>query len=81
MQAQTRIDSAGRLVIPAEIRRALGLKSGDKVILSLRKDGLRVLTVPEAVRQAQEWTRRYVPAERSLVEELLEERREESAGG
>lgn len=81
MQVHTTIDGGGRLVIPAEIRRALGLKTGDRVILSLREDGLRVLTVEQAVRQAQAWVRRYVPAERSLVEELLAERREDSALG
>jgi hypothetical protein len=39
---------------------------------------VRLLTQAEAVRQAQALVRQQIPASRSLVEELLAERREEA---
>lgn len=69
----------GRIVVPAEFRRALGLAPGDEVILRLEGGELRVLTRAQAIRRAQETVRRYVPAGRPLVDELLEERRREAA--
>ena len=77
----TRLTNGNRIVIPAAIRRSLGLRVGDSVTLVLEDNGeVRLLTQAEAVRQAQAFVRRHVSKERSLVEELLAERREEVAG-
>jgi AbrB family looped-hinge helix DNA binding protein len=77
----TRIAEGGRLVIPAEFRRSLGLEVGDEVILSLEEGAVRMLTPREVVRRAQRLVRSYVPAGRSLADELVEERRRESRSG
>jgi AbrB family looped-hinge helix DNA binding protein len=77
--ANTRIGEGGRLVIPAEFRKALGMKVGEDVILALADGEVRVFTRAEAMRRAQEQVRRYVPAERSLADELIAERRAEAA--
>lgn len=75
----TKLTDGNRVVIPSSIRKSLGLKIGDAVTLVLQGNGeVRMLTQREAVRQAQQLVRRYVRAERSLVEELLSERREEA---
>jgi bifunctional DNA-binding transcriptional regulator/antitoxin component of YhaV-PrlF toxin-antitoxin module len=66
-------------VIPAEYRRALGIHVGDEVILRLEQGEVRILTPQQAIQRAQELVRQYVPAERSLVDELLGERRAEAA--
>ena len=81
LELRTRIGEAGRLVIPASHRKALGLKTGDEVVLVLEEDELRVMTPQTAVRRAQALVRQYVPRERSLVGELIRERREEVDGG
>ena len=75
----TKLTNGNRVVIPATIRKSLGLKIGDAVTLVLRDNGeVRLLTQTEAIRQAQQLVRQFVPEERSLVEELLMERRAES---
>jgi hypothetical protein len=52
------------------------------VTLVLQDNGeVRLLTQPEAVRQAQALVRQHVAKDRSLVDELLAERREETASG
>jgi AbrB family looped-hinge helix DNA binding protein len=77
----TKLTAGNRVVIPSAIRKSLGLRVGDAVTLVLQNNGeVRLLTQTEAVKQAQALVRQYVPAERSLVDELLAERRIEAAG-
>ncbi len=78
----TRLTNGNRVVIPAAIRKSLGLRVGDAVTLVLQDNGeVRLLTQAEAVRQAQALVRQHVDKNRSLVDELLAERREETASG
>jgi len=75
---KTKIGQSGRIVIPTEYRRRLGLEAGDEVIMHLDDDGLRLYTPAQAVMRAQALVRRYVPEGRSLSEELISERRAEA---
>ena len=76
---KTTISEGGRLVIPAAYRKALGLKPGDEVLLTLEDGEIRVVSTRQAVARAQNLIRRYIPKGRSLSEELIKERREEAA--
>ncbi len=77
----TKLTAGNRVVIPSAIRKSLGLRVGDAVTLVLQNNGeVRLLTQTEAVKQAQALVRQHVPAERSLVDELIAERRIEAAG-
>ncbi len=78
-QTATKVDRHGRIVIPAEYRRALGLREGDPVTVQLDDGELRILTRAQAIRRAQEILAKYVPPGRSLVDELIAERRAEAA--
>lgn len=80
LSVTTRLGTGGRLVIPGRLRRAVGLAPGDEVVIILDDQGLRLLTVAQAVARAQALVRRYVPAGTSLSQELIEERRAEAAG-
>ena len=71
------IDVSGRLVIPAAIRRNLGLMPGASVTLRVAGGELRVVARSEAVKAAQARVRRYVKPGRSLAGELIAERRAE----
>ncbi len=75
----TKIAEGGRLVIPSQYRRALGLETGDEVIVRAVDGELRILTRAEAVKRAQALVRRRVKKGRSLVAELRKERRSEAA--
>ena len=69
----------GRLVIPAEVRTALGLAAGDR--LHLHVSGRRlVLERQQDAAAALRGLAERVPPGRSLVEELLAERRTAAAG-
>ena len=70
-----RIDGRGRLTVPSVIRRELQLETGSAVILTLADGEIRLVSRAEQVRRAQEAVRRYVPAGRSLSQELIAQRR------
>lgn len=74
----TRMTDGNRVVIPAAIRKRLGLQVGDAVTLIMQDNGeVRLLTQTEAIKQAQALVRQFVSPERKLVDELLNERRQE----
>jgi AbrB family looped-hinge helix DNA binding protein len=77
-QVKTKIGEGGRIVIPAEYRQALGLQVGDEVILRLEGRELRIFTLNQAIKRAQELVSRSIPEERSLADELIAERRREN---
>ncbi|MGI8552395.1 MAG: AbrB/MazE/SpoVT family DNA-binding domain-containing protein [Dehalococcoidia bacterium] len=53
---------------------------GDELIVRLEDGAVRHFSVDEAISQAQEAVRRSIPEERSLADELIEERRRELDG-
>jgi AbrB family looped-hinge helix DNA binding protein len=74
----TRMGANGRVVIPSEVREALRLKRGQPLIVVVDDGKILLLTVPEAIRRAQDMVRKYVKPGRSMVKELIRERREEA---
>jgi AbrB family looped-hinge helix DNA binding protein len=75
-ESLTRINENGRVVIPASFRRALGIQSGDTVILRIENDELRITTLRQRLAKAQQLVHKHVPRTTSLVDELIAERRE-----
>lgn len=74
----TRIGPSGRIVIPAEYRKALGVDVGDAVVLRLEEGEIRLFARTQAIRHAQHLIRRHVSAERRLSDELVAQRRDEA---
>jgi AbrB family looped-hinge helix DNA binding protein len=75
-EARMRVNENGRIVIPASFRKALGIQTGDEVVLRVEDDEVRISTVKSRVRQAQKMVRRYLKPGKSLSSELIAERRE-----
>ena len=73
----THLGKGGRLVIPAEYRKALGLEPGDPVVLALEGNAVRLATPRQAVKHAQALVGRYIPENRDLADELIRDRRAE----
>lgn len=68
----------GRLVLPARLRRRLDLKPGDRLIVTVDDSGgFRVVSAREQARKLRGLYRDLAPG-RSLVDELIAERREEA---
>jgi AbrB family looped-hinge helix DNA binding protein len=76
LRVRMRLGAKGRLVIPAAMREALKMAEGDMLDLVVVDGELRIATMRERLRRAQERVRKYVPAGVSLADELSAERRE-----
>jgi AbrB family looped-hinge helix DNA binding protein len=74
----TQVSAGGRIVIPAEIRREMGINSGDEVILSYHDGELHISTRKQRLQQAKAIVKACA-SDVSLAEQLLEERRAESS--
>jgi AbrB family looped-hinge helix DNA binding protein len=75
-EARLRVNENGRVVIPASFRKALGINPGDEIVLRLEDDELRITTQKRRLERARRLVRKYIPAGRSLADELIAERRE-----
>ncbi len=75
-ETRLRVNENGRVVIPASFRKAMGISAGDEVVLRMEEDELRITTLKRRLERAQRRVRRYVEPGRSLVDELIAERRE-----
>jgi AbrB family looped-hinge helix DNA binding protein len=79
MQSQmARMGENGRVVIPVQIREAMGLKPGEALQVSLDEEGLRIQTLRQQIAQAQAVVRKLFGPGRSLSKELIAERRLEA---
>lgn len=76
----TRIANGGRVVIPAEYRRILGLNEGDEVTLTLVDGEVRLIPRLQSLRRAQAIVARYAAGDDgNWADELIAERQAEAA--
>jgi AbrB family looped-hinge helix DNA binding protein len=67
----------GRLVLPSPVRRELGLERGDRLLLSVEDGAVRLVSAQEVARRCHGLLADKYPG-RSLADELIVERREET---
>jgi AbrB family looped-hinge helix DNA binding protein len=78
---RARLIEGGKVIIPAPMRRSLGLATGDVVTIELDDGEIRIRTLGKALARARAIVRRHVPEGHSLVDELTTERRAEAESG
>lgn len=74
-RTKLKVGENGRVVIPADFRRALGIAAGGDVILRWENDELRISTMKQNIERAQRRARQYLKPGVSLVDELIAERK------
>jgi len=79
LTATVQLGPGGRVVIPVEMREAMGLNQGDSVVMSLDHGELNIVSLAASIRELQAMTEKYFPGDRSLADELIAERRKEAA--
>ena len=78
MHEMIRMSENGRIVIPAEIRKQLGLVAGQPLTLTVEGQELRLMSRQARRLAARESVRSYIPPGVDLVAELIADRREEA---
>ncbi len=75
------VSAGGRIVIPADVRKKMGVNPGDQVFLtwSEKDNELRIASRSQRLKTARELVQRYADTEGSVVDELIEERRQAAA--
>ncbi|WP_343712794.1 AbrB/MazE/SpoVT family DNA-binding domain-containing protein [Inquilinus sp.] len=77
---KAKVSESGRLSIPADMRRAVGLEHGGDVVVELDGRDIRIRTLDEVIAQAQALTRRLLgDGPEASVDAFLAERRREAA--
>lgn len=74
-----RIDTSGRIVIPAELRDRLHVGPGDELVLQEADVGITVKSYSQVLAEAQAFFATLAPPGVSLVDELLADRRVDAA--
>ncbi len=75
------VKEGGRVLLPADLRAAMGIAEGDSVVGELRNGELRLMSRSAALLRAQDIVTSAVPQNVSLVDQLLAERRAEVERG
>lgn len=79
-ERQIVVGDRGRVVLPSEVRTALGLVPGSRMLLSIERDGsLRLRPYRSVADGGRGMLAGLASAGESLVDELLAERRREAA--
>ena len=80
MTYHAKLIKGGKIVIPAELRREFGFTDGDTLVFESEGGRLVLKAYAQVVREVQAEFKAMVPAgNRSMVDELLAERRAEAA--
>lgn len=78
MSLQINIASNGRMSLPADIRKRLGLETGGSVILEETPNGVILRTVSQAVTRAQTIAKKFADHPDASVDAFLLNRRADS---
>ena len=73
------LGKSGRLVIPVQFRKILGLNEGEGVMLKLIGNHIEIAPAKNSVEKAQSMVSKYLKNDESLVDMLLDDRKEELA--
>lgn len=75
-----RVSPSGRISLPAEFRKAVGLRDGGDVVVELAGDEIRIRSIDAVVARSQAIARRLLgDSPESSVDAFLAERRREAA--
>jgi AbrB family looped-hinge helix DNA binding protein len=74
----SRLNDNGRIVIPSKIRKTMGLKPGDVVVMSLEDGVLRIESHLATIRRIQEEFKKFATPGTLASDELIADRREEA---
>ena len=80
MSIEIKVASNGRMVLPADVRKRLGLENGGKLILNEGEFGVELRSAQQRVAKAQALYQKYSKGKRqTTVDELIAQKRGDAA--
>ena len=76
---KSKVDKAGRILIPASYRHLLHLMPHQDIILQMEEGELRVRSFKESAKHARDLVKKYNPEGQDLVALLFKARKEENS--
>jgi AbrB family looped-hinge helix DNA binding protein len=73
-----KVSASGRMHLPSEVRKALGIEGPGHVVLTLEDGALTLRTMAQALADVRRLARPFAPKDRLASEQLIAERREEA---
>lgn len=73
-----KMPTSGRIVIPIELRRDAGIHPHDELIAYQDGASIRIVSADAALQSFQDYCRGLAPADQSLADELVADRRREA---
>lgn len=77
-QRLVQVAENGRMNLPADVRRALGLNGAGRIILTQDENGVLLTTADHALKRVRALAAPFKQDGRSVVDELLADRREDA---
>ena len=78
INVRTKVTHGGRIVIPAEMRKQLGIEIGEDVNLSLEDGSVHISTSKNALERLRKLAQTVAEDNISVVDELIADRRREA---
>ena len=75
---RAKVSEAGRVDLPAQHRKQLGLENGGEVVVWVEDGEIRMRSVDDALTRAQEEVRRLLGGRRVTVDDFLATRRQDT---
>lgn len=75
---KVKMAQGGRVMVPAEMRRALGMEIGDELLMKVENQELKIFNLQHAINEAQNIMARYNPQKKCLSDEIIKDRRDEA---
>lgn len=72
------MQESGRVILPTELRRTLGLQKGDRVLIEADGENVVLTTARIRRRRAQALVARHIKPEDGVVDAYLKEKRDEA---
>ena len=77
MLAKAKVSKGGKIAIPSACKKALNILDGDELLFDITENQVIISPVKFTLQKVRKLLKENNPTKRSLVEELLQERKQE----
>ncbi len=77
MLAKAKVSKGGKIAIPSACKKALNISDGDELLFNISNNQVIISPVKFTLQKVRRFLKDHNPSNRSLVDELIQERKQE----